>query len=918
MAEFRDMDAKVNEKFLVIDKKLKDAFSGVKKDIFEIKSSLSDKENPNKEINEFKHLFDRKFLDLENELKRGLKTNSKEAPDYSKLIERQINDRMIDLKSSFESNLIELREIVKNKQGDNEKLKLEKQILQLKIKETLENQKKSNSGKISRLLGRIGVWKEKHKLNKQYRKQLEQINEKHNEFEQELMGKINQLDDLYSKSVNKTEYKFNEILKQSENEKKQLKSEFSDELNKIEKRYKLLIENILKKRAEDNSVLANQFSLLHDEIGDIKKIKNKNEKKVEELKQEKEKLEAQLELKSLKKSRTSWKLPQLSINSKSLKSGFLLAVPYIFLVILSIIALNSYFHWNNVTNNIVYWTIAGVLFGGLILWRKNEQIELSIEDAKKTEELDERRRGNEFEYKFPRINKIWGLNRIAKWMYQEGWVYSLSIFILTIISFILISWGFNRVPDVDEFDHLIAAKGIVQNGFSFYQRAPFINSLLAIIIKLFGYNLFWLRVPFILCGSLITLTIYLLGKKLSKNIGLVSSILWAISPWTIVLSLYIREYIIFAFLGTIISLMTINSLEKISKSEGSFKSILPLLLIFLFFVVPINYIKLFTNYYLLLPLFIVPVVVYLIALILSKSEIFKKNKILILSSLVALFGIFVFVLMFRTSSRFDFSLYFNIEWIKLFFDPLASSPVLWYSQKALGYFSAFIVVLPIFLLLKNKAYLSYVLVWISYILAFVFLFKSNDWFTPRYILYSFPIFILLLSSGIIIFGKAILDYFSTKTSKSICFIILILLSLSMFSFSNTLFALNEPHQLNNEDRTVTGYKNLVADQLIDYMKEHIGDEDPIVTTYFNRGMLIWYLDLNVSSNKSASESGVLYDTSDRIFELEELQNVMKSHDHGWIVLMSSLNYLPEKNTELYGKKIEYKGLASLRYNIYKW
>jgi len=102
MADFdKDVDKKIEGKFLIIDKKLKDAFTGVKKDIAEVKSSLKDN----------KH-----------------KTPTTET----KLDTKQIEDKIELLNKEIE-RLSALS--IKSPKVDNEKLKLEKEILQLKIKE---------------------------------------------------------------------------------------------------------------------------------------------------------------------------------------------------------------------------------------------------------------------------------------------------------------------------------------------------------------------------------------------------------------------------------------------------------------------------------------------------------------------------------------------------------------------------------------------------------------------------------------------------------------------------------------------------------------------------------------------------------------------------------------------------------------
>src|SRR3989339_2215870 len=437
MADFdREIDKAVEGKFLIIDKKLKEAFTSVKKDLSEVKASIDKKDKtpaPEKKV------------------------DTKQIEDKIELLNEEI-ERLSALS-------------IKSPKVDNEKLKLEKEILQLKIKEAREAQKNNSTGRISRLINRIGVWKEKHKLNKQYRKQLEQINNKHDEFEQELIEKTKQLDKLYSNSTKKAENKFEETTRrieqereidkqlltaqknQIEREKSELSKEHSRNLYQIERRFEKLIDNIESKRREDNSALANQLSVISQDIAynrkrtektieelrvEIEALKNKkvrDEKKIQQLQEE-------LEVKNARRTSRSFSLPKfnmpkinlpkLNVNSNDVKSGFWMAVPYIFLAILAIVALNQYFRWDIVSLNTTYWIVAGVLFGGLTFWHNRDKIESSMENEKKTEELNESKRASEFEYRFPRINRIWGLRSIVKWMYKEGFWYSIGLIAIVV------------------------------------------------------------------------------------------------------------------------------------------------------------------------------------------------------------------------------------------------------------------------------------------------------------------------------------------------------------------------------------------------------------------------------------------------------------------------------------------------------
>jgi len=645
MADFdKDVDKKIEGKFLIIDKKLKDAFTGVKKDIAEVKSSLKDN----------KH-----------------KTPTTET----KLDTKQIEDKIELLNKEIE-RLSALS--IKSPKVDNEKLKLEKEILQLKIKEAREEQKNSSTGRISRLINRIGVWKEKHKLNKQYRKQLEQINKKHDEFEQELIEKTKQLDKLYSKSANRVESKFNESLdnikkenqeennriarerlvlskeysrslsrfeqerqrdkelflaqnEQADNQRNQIIKELSKTINKSEKRFDKLLRDIESKRREDASLVNSQLNVISNrmesnslrfeqrieelkkEIDLLRGRKVKDEKRILDLENEKNYFQDKLKaVKSVKSSSRSFKLPKFSlpklnfpnlgVKPNDFKVGFWLAVPYIFLAILAIVALNQYFKWDVVSLNTTYWIVAGVIFGALTFWHNRDKIESSMEDEKKSEELDENKRASEFEYKFPRLAKFDFDYRVAsswkegnyllsvfralvspfvflarlpfsfvKWMYKEGFWYSIGLIaIVVLVAFLYFHQLGSFDLREDEFPVVDAAAGYFHTGTFFkwdwiqnksgqftecinadmycnYNRAWPHTVLVALSYNLFGISEWSSRLISALFGIFMVVLSYLISKKItkSKNISLLFTLTVVLNYQFVQLFRYTRMYALF-------------------------------------------------------------------------------------------------------------------------------------------------------------------------------------------------------------------------------------------------------------------------------------------------------------------------------------------------------------------------------------
>ena len=141
---------------------------------------------------------------------------------------------------------------------------------------------------------------------------------------------------------------------------------------------------------------------------------------------------------------------QRHIHSKSLSSFFHIS-PYFFLAVLIILAINQFAKLEVITLRNFHLTIIGIFFGFFAFYSNRDRIEHELEDEKKKEEEKEKERAEDFEYRFPRINSIWGLRSIVKWMYKEGWAYSLGLIGIVAVGFVLRVWNLNYIDGLDNF-----------------------------------------------------------------------------------------------------------------------------------------------------------------------------------------------------------------------------------------------------------------------------------------------------------------------------------------------------------------------------------------------------------------------------------------------------------------------------------
>ena len=153
-----------------------------------------------------------------------------------------------------------------------------------------------------------------------------------------------------------------------------------------------------------------------------------------------------------------------------------------------------------------------------------------------------------FEEQFPSLKNRFFIGRFVRMIYEEGWVYSLFLFAIVALCFALRIWA---VTDMDAYCdeelHLESIYSILTRGTIDYERAQIITYLsvffcwLGDAVGYYGY-LYWSRIPSILISTFTVIPIYWLGRKVNKEIGLIAAFLWAMSPWAIVMSRYVREY----------------------------------------------------------------------------------------------------------------------------------------------------------------------------------------------------------------------------------------------------------------------------------------------------------------------------------------------------------------------------------------
>ena len=255
-----------------------------------------------------------------------------------------------------------------------------------------------------------------------------------------------------------------------------------------------------------------------------------------------------------------------------------------------------------------------------------------------------------FDEQFPNIKNRFFIGPLLRTLYQEGWGYSLLLLGVVVLSFGLRMW---EVTDMDAYCdeelHLESIYSILTRGTIDYERAQIVTYLSVFfcwICDAVGYfrYLYSSHIASILFSTFKVIPIYWLGRKANKEIGLIAAFLWAMSPWAIVMSRYVREYAYYTPLifGLVYLLLKILPLIFNYESKNLKKFILyslPIVftLFYAFFIDSSSTLKV------LILILLVITIFYMLTHLSSVTATFKKYP-LVLYSLVGFICVFVIVL----------------------------------------------------------------------------------------------------------------------------------------------------------------------------------------------------------------------------------------------------------------------------------
>lgn len=507
----------------------------------------------------------------------------------------------------------------------------------------------------------------------------------------------------------------------------------------------------------------------------------------------------------------------------------------------------------------------------------------SEQSEESQEELAEQKRLKDFPVKHPKINKIPVLRSVVRWMYKEGWGYSIGLLVLLIIGFMLRIWNLTILdPYSDEYAHLVAAKEYFEAGTFEYARAKVVTYLVAFFYWIgnassFYEYVYWGRIPGVIFNTLTAIPIYFLAKKISKTVGIISILLWITSPWAIGVAKTVREYAFYPLFVLVLLIIILRLLEMLTKYRHEHRSKILLCTAFImtffayaFLFDPLSTLKISA-------VVVFPVALYLLILYRQTLRTLYKehNKSFWVGFLFFVSASMAAILYGQQSGQVTLqNITLDSRWLNYFVN--SSSPMHWWTGTSFGQFATWFFTLlgATYAFVKKKYHFFLYLLIFSAILLF-FLYFFDRYLRPRYIFYTLPFFSILIATSI----YALIDPYKrllkhkSKFQKIAVIIIFLLFFSQVFSYQNIIYpATSNTH---GYVKTTNEHHDKLKSAIEFFGEQDISEEDIFIATIFRH---VLYLEFDIPKEK---QHQYVYRDESRFDYIESL---VTDNNSGWMIL----------------------------------
>jgi len=470
------------------------------------------------------------------------------------------------------------------------------------------------------------------------------------------------------------------------------------------------------------------------------------------------------------------------------------------------------------------------------------------------------------------------LERYYKLLLEPGKVYTL-LFIIVILAFILRIVNLNILdPYTDEYMHIMAAKDIYDTGTTNYARASLVTYLVALFYKIgnadtFYEYLYWGRVPGVIFSSLTVIPLFFLTRRISVPVALISSFLWATSPWAIGVAKTIREYAYYPLFIILASIALMKLYELIL--EFNKKYILKIILLsvaLIAFTYYAFYVDTASTLRIWAIVFAGISVYYLLTNIENLRNIYHNNKILFSIIGVSVLVILWIMLNYRgghvsieglVTTGYSFNVFFNIA--------EKGMPMHWWGAHNYTFIGLFLFTFALIYAQHKKENEYYIYFVIFFILLIFYTYFFDRYFRPRYIFYMLPYFIAIISLSLYVLFNMALKYREVWI-RLLTTMTVVIFIFQIINYQNIIYPIiSDRHgyiKTTNEHHDYLG-------SMIEFLENEISQDDHFITSIFS-SVLLYHFNI-----EPIRISGYRYDSETRFNKVERIIN---DNDQGFMVL----------------------------------
>lgn len=485
----------------------------------------------------------------------------------------------------------------------------------------------------------------------------------------------------------------------------------------------------------------------------------------------------------------------------------------------------------------------------------------------------------------------------------------IVILVVIVIAFFLRASNLeNLFPGVDEYYQLNAARQIMEGAplASVYQRSLWTVTIpTSLAFRVFGFELWAARLVGVLVNVLAIIPLYLIARKINPTVAVLSSLLYATSPWVITFARIVREYAYYPFIYFWVIYWMVLYLERLPNKfhfTDSLKVLFKPSMIFLAIGLVLPPLYAFYDGRSTLKLILLAYVVF-VFFVLARLDLGNRTNTFIKLSIASITMMILYlVIIYKWPQYSLLSIAFNPLPIQYFF---SNPPQQWFFNRfavipIMGLLAALLTTfltrrtnfVPLFLLSLYGAFLGF------------FIFSSNRFVGARHLSTTNLWYIMLMAMGLNLIW-VFLQSFTFFRHTVVRYIAILALGLSVINVQQTLVPIlsNEPYESISKD-----YHYEMQD-IHAYMLANVQEGDALIYTVYDL-YATW---------KGEPEFQAAYHFNAETSK-EEVFSRVDQYASGWIIIdkiiLKMMSYSP---FDAFSKKngIKYIGVFNDQY-VWRW